>query len=441
MKQNKYMRAIDHLVTNICSEEDIISFLKCIEDHFGDDWLKEKGKHKLQTLWQRRDALSTNELFAIGKTIKSLTIEHKVWLKKTITNIKKQPDGAHGYITEIILASSITADKSKTTPAPANKPGYDVSLNGENGKNILISVKNHDISKHYKEFLKYSENIREKFISIINTLNISARLVVFFLKPISKELYKECILMMHFKIKGYCDLHSIDGIVNIRVIPFNEFNEKPVVTGTDLCIITAPFHKNEHLGFKSKLNQASENMKKHLPKNSDTLRMLYMRLHHAADIKILGEIADQMILSDEECGFDQVMLVQPSVARTSDGRSSIHTCIFFSQPTQPTSERNILEIYKDIGRIHYEFPVGTFSNSPANLILIDENKSGVELKQSYIYQKGIIRIMAESKNDGSYWGEASSPASGIHVVSCFNIDGQSFYVEGIKPEHEELLLI
>ncbi|EKF7065787.1 hypothetical protein OZ487_004974, partial [Escherichia coli] len=178
MNKNKYMRAIDHLVTNICSEDEIVSLLKCIEDYFGYDWLKEKGKHKLQILWQRRDTLSTNELFAIGKAIKSLKLEHEVWLKKTITNIKKQPDGAHGYITEIILAASITADKSKTTPAPANKPGFDVSLSGDNGKKILISVKNHDISKHYKDFLKYSESIREKFISIINTLNISARLVV-----------------------------------------------------------------------------------------------------------------------------------------------------------------------------------------------------------------------------------------------------------------------
>ena len=43
MNKNKYMRAIDHLVTNICSEDEIVSLLKCIEDYFGYDWLKEKG--------------------------------------------------------------------------------------------------------------------------------------------------------------------------------------------------------------------------------------------------------------------------------------------------------------------------------------------------------------------------------------------------------------
>lgn len=42
MNKNKYMRAIDHLVTNICSEDEIVSLLKCIEDYFGYDWLKEK---------------------------------------------------------------------------------------------------------------------------------------------------------------------------------------------------------------------------------------------------------------------------------------------------------------------------------------------------------------------------------------------------------------
>ncbi|WP_233963648.1 hypothetical protein [Pectobacterium versatile] len=441
MEQNKYRRAINHLETKNCSEDDIIYYLECVEESFGFDWLVEKGNHKLQILWQRRDALSTNELFAIGKAIKSLKNEHEIWLKKTIANIKKQPEGAHGFIAEIILASSITADKSKTTPAPANKPGYDISINGENGKNILISVKNHDISKHYKDFLKHSEKIRGEFIRIINNLKISARLIVCFLKPISKDLYKECVLLMHFKVKGYGNYCTDDGIVNIRVIPINDFDGKPTITGSELCIITAPFHKNEHIGFKSKLTLASENMKKHLPKNSNTLRLLFMRLHHAADIKLLGEIANNMIISDENCGFDQVMLIQPSVARTPDGRSTIHTCFNFSQIIRSTPERNILDIYKDIGHIRYAFPVGTFSNSPTNMIIMDENKLGVELEQSYIYQMGIIKTKAESRSDGSYWGELSSPASGIHVVSCFDVDGQSFTLGAIKPENEELLLI
>lgn len=441
MKKNKYNRAIDHLVSKNCTEEDIIYYLECVEQSFGFDWLVEKGNHKLQILWRRRDALSTNELFAIGKAIKFLKNDHESWLKKTISNIKKQPEGAHGFITEIILASSITAEKSKTNPAPANKPGYDISINGENGQNILISVKNHDISKHYKDFLKHCEKIREKFIMIINTLKISARLNVYFLKPISKDLYKECILLMHFKVKGYGNYCTNDGVVNIRVIPMNDFNGKPTMTGSELCIISAPFHKNEHIGFKSKLTIASNNMKKHLPKDQNTLRLLFMRLHHAADIKLLGEIANNMILSDENCGFDQVMLIQPSVARTADGRSTIHTCFNFSQPIRSTPERNILNIYKGIGQIRYAFPVGTFSNSPTNMIIKDENKPCVEIEQSYIYQRGIIKTKAESRSDGSYWGEVSSPASGIHVVSCFDVGGQSFILEAIKPEYEELLLI
>lgn len=441
MEKNKFMRDVSHLISEFCSEEDVLSYLQNVENHFSVDWLNESGEHKLKTLWERKDTLSTNELFAIGKSIKSLSEKHGIWLKKTISDIKKQPEGAHGYVTEILLASSIISEKSKTVPAPSNKPGYDISLDGENGEKILISVKNHDISKHYKDFLKFSESIRDEFISLISALKISARLVIYLNKSISKEIFKECILIMHSKIKGFGEFKSDDAVINIRIIPFGDFNGKPVLLGTDLCLIVAPYHRNEHLGFRRKLEDASINMDKHLPKNNDTARMLYMRLHHAANIRLLAEIANQMIVTEENCGFDQVMLVQPSITRSPDGMSSIHTCFNFSQLRQPTPERNISEVFKTLGRIHFEFPIGIASPSPSMLMLMDGNQLGVQLDECYVYQRGDIKILAEQRDDGSYWGEASSPASGIHIIPFFEINDNFFAIRAIKPQCEELLLI
>ncbi|MBP2837300.1 hypothetical protein [Dickeya parazeae] len=443
MEKNKFLRDILHLVSDSCSEQEVLSYLQDVEDNFHSEWLKEKGRHKLQLLWERRDTLSTSELFAIGKAISRLKVKHGVWLKKTIIDIKAQPQGAHGYITELLVASSITSENSLTIPAPSNKPGFDVSLEGKgkNGKKILISVKNHDVSKHYADFIKHSESIRGKFKVLIGSLGISARLVIYLSKSMSKEIHKECILMLHFKVKRLGEYHSKDGVITMIVSALDDFNSRPVMTGSELCIIVSPFHRNEHLGFRRKLEAASVNMNKHLPKDDKTVRMLYMRIHHAANAKALNEIANNMLITDEKCGFDQVMLVQPSVARSPDGRSSVHTCFQLSELKQPTPERNNISVYKDLGRINFDFPLGSISMSPSEIMLMEGNQKKVRLDECYLYQRGDIMVMAEKREDGSYWGEPSSPASGIHVIPMFEIDGHIMGLQAIKPQYEELLLI
>ncbi|MBC4111317.1 hypothetical protein ACOI68_13095 [Klebsiella sp. C282] len=443
MKNNRFQRDISHLISDICSEQEVLSYLEDVEENFHSEWLKEKGRHKLQLLWERRDSLSTNELFAIGKAISRLKAKHGVWLKKTIKDIKNQPKGAHGYITELLVASSITSENSLTIPASSNKPGFDVSLEGKakNGKRILISVKNHDVSMHYENFTRYSEMIREEFKFLISNLKISARLVIYLSRPISKEVHRECMQMLHSKVKQVGEYHSNDGTINMIVSSLDDFNSRPVMSGSELCIIISPYHRNEHLGFIRKLEAASVNMNKHLPNDDNTVRMLYMRIHHAANAKTLNQIANNMLITDENCGFDQVMLVQPSVTRLPDGRSSIHTYVQLSEIKQPTPARNNIEVYKDLGRINFDLPIGSFSMSPSEIQLMDGSQEKVKLDECYIYQRGDIKVMAEKLEDGSYWGEASSPASGIHVIPMFEMDGHVMGLQAINPQYEELLLI
>lgn len=443
MEKNKFLRNILHLISESCSEQEVLSYLQDVEEHFHAEWLNEKGRHKLQLLWERRDQLSTSEIFAIGKAISKLKVKHGVWLKKIIIDIKAQPQGAHGYITELLVASSITSEKSSTIPAPANKPGYDVSIEGKgkNSKRIMISVKNHDISKHYAEFIKHSESIRKRFKILISSLGISARIVIHLSKPMSKEIHRECILMLHFEVKRVGIYHSKDAVITMIVTALDDFDNRPVMTGSELCIIVSPFHRNEHLGFKRKLEAASVNMNKHLPKDDKTVRMLYMRIHHAANAKALIEIANNMLIMDEKCGFDQVMLMQPSVARLPDGRSLVHTFFQFSEMKQPTPERNNISVYKELGPIKFEVPLGSLSMSPSEIVIMDGNLEKFRLDECYLYQRGDIMVMAEKREDGSYRGEPSSPASGVHVIPMFEIDGHVMGLQAIKPQYEELLLI
>ncbi|MEE9707267.1 hypothetical protein [Aeromonas veronii] len=439
MDSNKINRSIRHLISDNIHEQYILDCLNNVEIYFGSEWINSSERHKIQTLWKRKDELSTSELFIIGNAIEILKIDYDVWLKKTIGDIKKQPDAAHGYFTEMIFASSIKAKNAKTIPAPANKPGYDVLLESEN-KKVFFSVKNHDISKHHSEFLKYSDNIRNTFKNIINRLGVSGRLVIIFNNPMSKSMYKKCILTMQLKINGFGVFNTDDGLISIQVRPYNEYAGKPTILGSDLCIIIAPYHRNEHIGFIRKLEYAGENMKKHLKTDNNSIRMLYMRLHHTANLEYLIKIADRMISNDEDCGFDCVILAQPTVARDLDGYSSINTFIKFSAPRQDLSVFNVVE---SLGHIDFTFPLGTISQSPAKMKLINVENGEIqtELNDAYIYQRGDIKVFAEKKDDGSYFGIASSPASGVHVIPHFNVDGQIFSLNAVKPEFENLLLI
>ncbi|WP_210523474.1 hypothetical protein [Pantoea ananatis] len=443
MGKNKFMRDLSHLISELCSEKEVLSYLQEVEDNFNLEWLVSKSGHKLQLLWERRDALSTNELFAIGKSISVLKIKHKVWLKKCISDIKKQPKGAHGYITEMLAASSITSENALTIPAPSNKPGYDVSIEtkGKNVKRILISVKNHDITKHYFEFNKRSQSLRDKFVSVVKALGISARLAITTFKPMTLEIYTECFLMLHFWVKGTGIYRSRDGLVLMNVSALDDYDGWSVISGSDLCMVLSPFHRNEHAGFKKKLEEASVNMNKHLPKDDNTVRMLYMRIHHSANAKALIEIANRMIVVDENCGFDQVLLFQPSVARTHDGASAIHTCFQYSDIKQATPQRNFFGVFKCVGRINFDLPIGTISPSPSRLLLMDGGAQVSNIHDHYMYQRGDVFVRAKEQDGGSYFGAPSSPASGIHVIPVFELNGNSMLLQAIKPQHEELLLI
>ena len=55
MEKNKFLRDISYLVSDSCSEQEVLSYLQGVEDNFHSEWLKEKSRHKFQLLWERRD--------------------------------------------------------------------------------------------------------------------------------------------------------------------------------------------------------------------------------------------------------------------------------------------------------------------------------------------------------------------------------------------------
>ena len=76
-----------------CSELEIEAALQKIADLFDENWLgREKGEHVLQKLWNRRDALATNELYTFGTAlIASDHLDHD-WLGHQLRLVSSRPE-------------------------------------------------------------------------------------------------------------------------------------------------------------------------------------------------------------------------------------------------------------------------------------------------------------------------------------------------------------
>lgn len=61
-------------------ETEMEHVFECMANHFSHKWIKRKEHHPLQILWNRRDALSTNELYSLGYYMEDLGAIAPKWL-------------------------------------------------------------------------------------------------------------------------------------------------------------------------------------------------------------------------------------------------------------------------------------------------------------------------------------------------------------------------
>jgi hypothetical protein len=82
-----YLRDRQNTVT-AADPTELESMLAAIARHFGLDWLTQSGNNPLQTLWNRKDALATNELLNFGDAIAGFERSDQDWLKRQVDTIK-----------------------------------------------------------------------------------------------------------------------------------------------------------------------------------------------------------------------------------------------------------------------------------------------------------------------------------------------------------------
>lgn len=94
------------------SSQELDKVLELVEGTFEKEWLEMKEEHPLRELWDRRDALATNELFSLGTCIERLNFIDTEWVKKQIHIIKTGPaNNRIGAFFEILGLGFLAAER------------------------------------------------------------------------------------------------------------------------------------------------------------------------------------------------------------------------------------------------------------------------------------------------------------------------------------------
>ena len=134
-----------------------------IVENFSESWLNLNSGHPLQTLWHRKDILSSMELYILGKSIQEIKNTSQDQLRQNIKLLKGDDLGnMSGAVWEIILAAAFNKPlKQKSRLLGPRMATFDIEVMATNGLTSHISVKNFGQSDKAKDFLDNFEAIEE----------------------------------------------------------------------------------------------------------------------------------------------------------------------------------------------------------------------------------------------------------------------------------------
>lgn len=395
-----------------------IDCIAAVEELFGKNWLEgAEGQlgHRLQKLWERKDWLSTCELFGLGKCILLLTPKHKTWLNQTAKKIKSAVENAHGFITEILTCGSIKASKGEVYPAPGNQKGYDFVVDFPSDFKYYISIKSQGVASHELTFHELGDRLKEAFSQRLDFLGIDGELYLESAEHIGVDVFEYLIKFVGSVLKTP-QAYTYRGCrLTFRKMQKTDKSYASCYRSHQVTI-TCPHHRNALKNATSKLLDAAKNMGLHLPCSDEYFRYLWIRVHSSTEVSVLQEAAQKMLDDDlRDYGFDGVFFIQPSVIRTGS-KSEINTYLSIAAAgLHQGFNRAIVE--GRVTLITMEFPVGGLSTKPSELH-VTNGKLGVTLPSNYyFYQKADLYFLMEREGDEMV-GEWLSPASGIrhHIV-------------------------
>jgi hypothetical protein len=410
-----------------CPIEDVEQAFAKIAQYFGDVWLKTKsGSHVLQLLWNRRDALSTNELFTFGRSLIAAESASVDWLKGQIKLVRgKDENNQRGAIFEL-LTVGYTAYRQTVIPAPMSQPGYDIDIETKDGTLYRASLKRYSQSTHEKNFRKKSEVAEAKFLSGLKESRHNAVLYIEAKEYPSESDWQRlysAIYQLSSDFRGYKTITEVNGKWLTGLLPLvPEQNEEFVTTNISYSFVCAsPYHKNEQMNFFSKLETAIFNLEHHVTSISNQVPIIIMQLPVTAPAPTLTSWAKEYLSDNPSSLIEAIFFLQPYTA-SNKNMSSSYIAHFASAAVSNSFHT------KAVHPLEFEVPAGIITRQPPEWRL-QSDIGEKQLPEQYVYQKGKHYISA-SKEPGGFSANITRKAPGIESVAVFTLNGQNFTIGG-----------
>lgn len=421
-----------------------------IERIFTITWLTDTTEnHNLRKLWQRRDVLSTLELYSFGHALIVMNQVDARWVNGQIKQImSKNENNRVGAFFEIILLSYLAQSSSyKLTPAPGSQPGFDATIQFADLSETMVSIKNYGRSKHDREFEKSSACTEKIILSSMKKFKLFfAQFIIMFKGTSSPNEEDWANLQMGIpslisrfsrankrKDGARIPMQFLIGNWEVRIWRGPRLYELHEELISYLLIITGSHHYNEARNLYDKLNAAQENFTKHVPANSAS-NIIIIHVPLTITVKQCQIWTQQYFDEHPEATAQMVIYYQCALVHSLDDENHLtHT---FSPVINPHN-------FKASQMLHFIPPVGMVSTESSHYQIVME---GVEfspfpIDTTYIYQRGRFYTKSIEVAPGTHEGEIKLLAPGIHQATVVKIQGEYMNLSGNFEESDELLIL
>lgn len=444
------------------ADDELEGYMQILIDSFSLEWLEKKNNHPIQILWERNDELATNELYSLAESIKSLNKIDPEWVKAQVKLAKsRDKNNSRGAIFELLALGMMNAPEHPVQPAKRNQAGYDGIITKSKGQHTRVSIKSYGCSNFQQQFEKKAKEIEKTVIKLLKKYNYQSSQIILdfpdiFPEKREWELLEKEIDRIFKEQRNATEpftalVEPIDpntplapgnsrAIFILIINPFrHNIDEFHPAFNSYTLLISAQYHKNEHLNIYSKLNDACSNLSKYAAiETNDIINSLIIHIPDTISLKQCTDWLDQYFNDFPDKPISFVVLYQVSVADDLTAKtSSINHCANIY-----TRKGKKIE-----GSYKFCIPVGSVSNNSSGLQIIAEFPNGdrkiIPIENKYTYQRGEHYIKMRPDGKGGYYGNINRLSHGVHtnVVMEFPCQKQSAVIKGKFPPSDELLIL
>lgn len=448
-KSEKYKRSIGFT-------EEMEKSFETVARYYSKEWLDAYGNNKIQQLWRRQDALSTQEIHTLGDSINTmLKIDEKWTVDQILKSKSDNANNAKGAIFEIVGLAMLNNPLHPVKTVKADNAGFDGILNFGEKKDLRVSIKNFGVTERQRDFEMFAEFTVNKIVALLKKYKY---------QPI--QIIVDCPNEYPLRSDWFLLFHNLDEIfkklINAKEKIFSIQTNRPnnlthwIVMAGELhdesdrifhpaynsytIIISGVYHKNEYRNVFSKIERACNNLTRHSFNEGNGFKnALLIHLPISLNIFQCHTWIVNYFKEHPLAPISQVLLYQPSLTRNSyNGTSAIgHAFQVF------VKEGSMLDWLPEL---NITVVSGIITDAIKTHLLGHREDGTLEefpIEGKYLYQKGKHYTKMMAVNDGGYTGNMQDIGSGVEVISVIEIPGQkgSFSVSGKFAPTDDLQIL